>query len=47
MKMIISPYCIYLDRQFVDFRKSLNDLSVIIESGMDLPVMSGALFLYD
>ena len=46
MKVFVSPPRIYLHRQFVDFRKSINGLSVIIESEMDLPVMSGALFIF-
>tara|TARA_R110001592_G_scaffold362074_1_gene674823 strand:- start:13667 stop:14017 length:351 start_codon:yes stop_codon:yes gene_type:complete len=46
MKMFVSPPRIYLHRQFVDFRKSINGLSVIIESEIDLPVMSGALFIF-
>ena len=46
MKMFISPYCIYLHRQFVDFRKSINGLSIIVESELELPVMSGALFIF-
>ena len=46
MKMFVSPSRIYLHRQFVDFRKSINGLSVIIESEIDLPVMSGALFIF-
>jgi hypothetical protein len=38
--MFVSPPKIYLHRTFVDFRKSINSLSVIIESEMDLPIMS-------
>ena len=46
MKMFISPSRIYLHRQFVDFRKSINGLSAIIDSELDLPVMSGNLFIF-
>ena len=46
MKMFVQPSHIYLYRQFVDFRKSINGLSVIIESEINLPVMSGALFIF-
>jgi transposase len=46
MKMFVQPSHIYLHRQFVDFRKSINGLSVIIESEINLPVMSGALFIF-
>jgi transposase len=44
--MFVSPSRIYLYRQFVDFRKSINVLSVIIESEIDLPIMSDALFIF-
>jgi transposase len=37
---------IYLHRQLIDFRKSINGLSVIVESELELPVMSGALFIF-
>ena len=46
MKMFVSPSQIYLHREFVDFRKSINGLSVIIEFEMGLPLMNGALFLF-
>jgi hypothetical protein len=46
MKMFISPSRIYLHRQFVDFRKSINGLSVIIDSELDLAVMSGDLSVF-
>ena len=46
MKMFVSPSQIYLHREFVDFRKSINGLSVIIELEMGLPLMNGALFLF-
>ena len=46
MKMFVQPSRIYLHRPFVDFRKSINGLSVIIESEINLPVMSGALFIF-
>jgi transposase len=46
MNMFVSPSRIYLHRQFVDFRKSINGLSIIVESEMDLPVMSDALFIF-
>ena len=46
MKMFVAPPRVYLHRQFVDFRKSINGLSVIIESELGLPAMSGALFIF-
>ncbi|WP_226972500.1 IS66 family insertion sequence element accessory protein TnpB [Vibrio navarrensis] len=35
---------IYLYRESVDFRKSINGLAAIIENDTDLPLGSGALF---
>jgi len=46
MRMFVEPSNIYLYRQFVDFRKSINGLSAIIESELEFPVMSGALFIF-
>lgn len=46
MKMFVAPPRIYLHRQFVDFRNSINGLSAMVETEMDLPVMSGALFVF-
>ncbi|MGF1684413.1 IS66 family insertion sequence element accessory protein TnpB [Photobacterium minamisatsumaniensis] len=37
---------IYLNREFVDFRKSINGLAALIESETDLPLDSGELFLF-
>ncbi|MBF4436519.1 transposase, partial [Vibrio anguillarum] len=37
---------VYLYREFVDFRKSINGLAAIIESETDLPLGTGALFLF-
>jgi transposase len=46
MKMFSEPPSIYLYKPFVDFRKSINGLSVIVELEMNQPVMSGALFIF-
>ena len=46
MKMFVQPPEIYLHRQFVDFRKSINGLAMIVDAELDLPVMSGALFIF-
>ena len=46
MKMFVEPSSIYIHRPFVDFRKSINGLSVIVEASMELPAMSGALFIF-
>jgi len=46
MKMFVEASSIYLHRQFVDFRKSINGLSVIVEAELQLPAISGALFTF-
>ncbi len=46
MKGLINPPAIYLYREFVDFRKSINGLAALIESEADLSLDSGALFLF-
>ncbi|MDT3848286.1 MAG: hypothetical protein RPT12_15265 [Vibrio anguillarum] len=43
MKHMLSAPEIYLYRESVDFRKSINGLAAIIESDTDLPLGSGAL----
>ncbi len=46
MKMFIDVPDVYLHRQFVDFRKSINGLAALVESELELPVISGALFVF-
>ena len=46
MKGLMRPPAIYLYREFVDFRKSINGLAALVESETDLPLDSGALFLF-
>jgi transposase len=46
MKRMLSAPEIYLYRDSVDFRKSINGLAAIIESDTNLPLVSGALFLF-
>ncbi|MDE1228713.1 IS66 family insertion sequence element accessory protein TnpB [Vibrio aestuarianus] len=46
MKRMLSAPNVYLYREFVDFRKSINGLAAIIESETDLPLGTGALFLF-
>ncbi|MGR2849197.1 IS66 family insertion sequence element accessory protein TnpB [Vibrio vulnificus] len=46
MKRMLSAPNVYLYREFVDFRKSINGLAAIIEAETDLPLGSGALFLF-
>lgn len=46
MKMFIQPSQVFLSRDFVDFRKSINGLSQIVEEDIGLSSMSGALFIF-
>ena len=46
MKMFIQPSQVFLSRNFVDFRKSINGLSQIVEEDLELSSMSGALFIF-
>ncbi len=46
MQMFREVSAVYLHRAPVDFRKSINGLSVIVESGMALSPLSGALFVF-
>lgn len=46
MKMFVEPSDIYLHSGFVDFRKSINGLLVIIENELTLSPFSEALFIF-
>ncbi len=46
MTLFVEPSQVYLHRDFVDFRKSINGLAAIVETDMALPLMSGALFVF-
>ncbi|MEZ8319493.1 IS66 family insertion sequence element accessory protein TnpB [Vibrio splendidus] len=46
MKRMLSDPEIYLYRESVDFRKSINGLAASIESDTDFPLGSDALFLF-
>lgn len=46
MKMFVEPLAVYLHKQPVDFRKSINGLVVIVEEQMALSSLSGALFVF-
>jgi len=46
MQMFVDVGAVYLHRAPVDFRKSINGLSVIVESEMALSPFSGALFVF-
>jgi len=44
--MFTSISTVYLHRAPVDFRKSINGLSIIVENDMSLSALSGALFVF-
>ncbi|WP_323084337.1 IS66 family insertion sequence element accessory protein TnpB [Providencia alcalifaciens] len=44
--MFVNTPTIYLCADFVDFRKSINGLAALVEADLDLPVLSGALFVF-
>lgn len=46
MKMFVDVPEVYLCNQFVDFRKSINGLAAIVESELELSVLSGAVFVF-
>ena len=46
MKMFLEPNDIYLHSGFVDFRKSINSLLVIIEYELELSPFNDALFIF-
>ena len=46
MKMFVEPPAIYLYKQPVDFRKSINGLTAIVEAEMDRSPFSGAVFVF-
>lgn len=46
MKMFVEPPAIYLYKQPVDFRKSINGLSAIVEAEMDRSPFSGTVFVF-
>lgn len=46
MQMFREVVAVYLHRDPVDFRQSINGLSVIVEAQMGLSALSGALFVF-
>lgn len=46
MKMFVEPGEIYLHREPVDFRKSINGLALIVEQEMDLSPLAPSLFVF-
>ena len=46
MQMFVEPSTVYLHRDIVDFRKSINGLSLIVEQELAMDVYSSALFVF-
>lgn len=46
MRMFVEPPAIYLCRQAVDFRKSINGLALIVEQSMERNPFDEALYLF-
>lgn len=46
MKMFVEVPDVYLCQQFVDFRKSINSLAALVETELELNVLSGAVFVF-
>ena len=46
MKMFVEPAHIYLYRDAVDFRKSIDGLVAIVEGELERDAYTGALFLF-
>lgn len=46
MKMFVEPDQIYLHRDFVDFRKSINGLTDIVENSLERDAYTGELFIF-
>ena len=46
MKMFVDPPPIYLYRDIVDFRKSINGLALVVEQELERSAFEPALFLF-
>ncbi len=46
MKMFVQPSAVFLHRDFVDFRKSINGLTAIVEDELNADAFTGALFVF-
>lgn len=46
MRMFEEVVAVYLHREPVDFRKSINGLSLVVETAMGLSPLSGAVFVF-
>lgn len=46
MKLFIKPSAVFLHRDFVDFRKSINGLAAIVEDELNCDAYTGELFVF-
>lgn len=46
MRMFVEPSAVYLYPKTVDFRRQFNGLALIVEQELDVPLLSGALFVF-
>ncbi|MCK5881989.1 MAG: IS66 family insertion sequence element accessory protein TnpB [Sinobacterium sp.] len=46
MRMFVDVGAVYLHREVVDFRKSINGLSLIVDQAMELSVYDSSLFVF-
>jgi transposase len=46
MRMFVDPKAVFLYPKTVDFRRQFNGLALIVEQELDVPLMSGALFVF-
>ena len=46
MKLFIKPSAVFLHRDFVDFRKSINGLAAIVEDELNRDAYTGELFVF-
>ena len=46
MKMFVQPSAVFLHRDVVDFRKSINGLTAIVEYELNADPFTGALFVF-
>ena len=46
MRMFVDSSAVYFYPKTVDFRRQFNGLALIVEQELDVPLMSGALFVF-
>jgi transposase len=46
MKMFVDLSVVFLHRDFIDFRKAINDLAALVEDKLNRNAYTGALFVF-